>query len=107
MASFSNLADGDIPMAKRSDPWNARGSEESLRNSAGQHGRSDSNASRFDAEPYTDAPIQPLGAHINRATPTPHEAHFGSRGYDDQYFSSSNTTAAVDRPELYQPHPGQ
>ncbi|KAI0034322.1 hypothetical protein K488DRAFT_45884 [Vararia minispora EC-137] len=107
VASFSNLAGGDIPMAKRLDPWDARGSEELLRDSAGQHGRSDSNASRFDTEPYTDAPAQPLGAHTHRATPTPHEVHFGSRGYGDQYYSSNNETADVNRPEQYQPHPAE
>jgi hypothetical protein len=99
--SVTNLTAG-IPMADRSDPWDAQDSEARLTNvPTANHGRTESVGSRFD-ETYNDSPVHPSNAYTQQASPTPRQPQF-SGGYDDLSYNRGN----VSRPEQYQPHPGQ
>lgn len=90
-------------MTGRADPWDARGSTESLTDRAG-HARTQSNFSQPD--PLRQGSLsQPVGAYMPAATPTPRGSQFGSFDESsDPYYQSAGQ--GLNKPEQYRPHPG-
>jgi len=93
----------DIPMTGRADPWDARGSTESLTDRAG-HARTQSNLSQPDHLRHSSL-SEPTGAYMQAAPPTPRGSQFGIPNYSDPYYQ--NTGSDVSKPEQYQPHPAE
>ncbi|KAI0319378.1 hypothetical protein OF83DRAFT_1055044 [Amylostereum chailletii] len=119
--SVTNL-NSDIPMQDRSDPWDAR--EDGLGGN-GRYGHARNESTTSDAamlegaynqpyaQPYTDDPAYPTGAHTQTSAPTPHAQYNipsapSSAQYNDPYYNSGYSTGAdVAQPEVFRPHPGQ